>query len=205
MVEKGHLVPAGSGKAEISVKRSRFIAEAVSVASPEEAREKIKGKREEFPDSTHVVYAFVTGNRASEVSGMSDDGEPPGTAGKPVMDALKGSGVYDVLITVVRYFGGTKLGTGGLVRAYSESARQAIGNMPVKEFISEEPFSLKVPYGLHEKVKLVVKGAGGRIEEEKFGDEVILSIQVPVARLKECDRELRNISSGVICLSRKRD
>ncbi len=192
------LVPDGDSRIEIIIKKSRFIAEAVSVSSVEDARLKIKMKKEEYPQSTHVVYAFITGDRSSEVSGMSDDGEPPGTAGKPVMDILKGSGIFNVLVTVVRFFGGIKLGTGGLVRAYSESAKKAIEEMPVIKFVRKIHFSIEVSYDYHEKVELIVTGAGGKIEKKNFTNIVTITGALPEASLESCNAELKNISGGKI-------
>jgi uncharacterized YigZ family protein len=192
------LVPDGDSRIEIIIKKSRFIAEAVAVSSVEDARLKIKMKKEEYPQSNHVVYAFIIGDRSSEVSGMSDDGEPSGTAGKPVMDILKGSGIFNVLVTVVRFFGGIKLGTGGLVRAYSESAKKAVEELSVIKFVRKIHFSLEVPYDYHEKVELIVTGAGGTIEKKNFTNIVIITGALPEANLESCNAELKNISGGKI-------
>ncbi len=195
-----YLVPDGSAKSEIVIKKSKFIAEAVGISSAEEARELIRQKRDEHSGASHVVYAFISGGLRSELSGMSDDGEPPGTAGKPVMEVLKGRGIYNLLITVVRYFGGTKLGTGGLVRAYSVSARKALEGLPVKEHVSKEGFSLEVPYDMHEKIKLIIGHFGGSIENEEFSSRVILLGSIPYSQWESCNVELKNISRGEISL-----
>jgi len=197
-VNENYLIPDGVGRAEIVRKRSRFIAEAVSISSSEDARTKIKNKREEHPQCNHVVYAFISGDPQTEAGGMSDDGEPSGTAGKPVMDVVKGSGIFNVLVTVVRYFGGTKLGTGGLVSAYSESAKRAIDELPVVKFVPLTPFSIKVPYNLYEKVALIITGAGGKIEKKNFTDIIAITGTVPESNLKSCNAELKNISEGNI-------
>ena len=109
-------------KAEIVIKNSRFISEVFPVETQAQAREKLHEVKQKYFDATHVVHAFSVGLK-SETFGMSDDGEPSGTAGRPVLDVLKGSGITNILLTVTRYFGGTLLGTGGLVHAYSESAK----------------------------------------------------------------------------------
>lgn len=184
----------------MTVRRSRFISEAAPIDSPEEAREKIRLKREEHPGCTHVVYAFVAGDPSSEVSGMSDDGEPSGTAGAPVLDIIKGAGIYNLLVTVVRYFGGVKLGTGGLVRAYSQAAREAVRKMAVRKYVPEMSFSISVPYRYHEKVKLVLESAGGRIESEDFSDSVLLQGKLPESKVDVCNNELLNLSGGELSI-----
>jgi len=189
-------IPDGSSRVEIVRKKSIFIAEAVGVSSVEEARLKIKLKREEYPQCTHVVYAFIIGDTGTEAGGMSDDGEPPGTAGKPVMDVLKGSGIFNVLVTVVRFFGGTKLGTGGLVSAYSGSSKEAVEKLPVIKFVRKIYFSLKVPYDIFKKVELIVEGAGGRIEKKNFAVIVTIEGTLPESNLENCNEELKNISGG---------
>ena len=110
---------------EIVIKHSRFIAEVFPVQTQSQARELLKEQKQKYFDSTHVVHAFVIGKNC-EVLGMSDDGEPSGTAGRPVLDVLKGSGCTNIMLTVTRYFGGTLLGTGGLVKAYSDSAKAVL-------------------------------------------------------------------------------
>lgn len=196
MMNEGYMVPDGESRAEITVRNSKFIAEAVPVSSDEQARKRIDMRREEYSGSTHVVYAFLTGNPGSEVSGMSDDGEPSGTAGAPVLDVIRGSGVFNVLVTVVRYFGGVKLGTGGLVRAYSTAAVKALDRLPLRRFVKEISFTLRVPYNLHDKVKVIISGAEGQIMAEEFSDIVLLKGKVPESELESCNDELKSISGG---------
>ena len=111
--------------AELEIKKSRFLAEVFPVVSQTEARSLLKQQKEKYEDATHVVHGFVLGP-AAEILGMSDDGEPAGTAGWPVLDVLKGRNCTNILLTVTRWFGGTLLGTGGLVKAYGDSAKAAI-------------------------------------------------------------------------------
>src|SRR5205085_10466720 len=112
------LIPAGPARTEIRAANSRFIASAAPSATVEAARAFIGGVRAEMPDASHHVYAYIVGHGATTTLSMTDDGEPPGTAGRPVMAVLKGSGLGDVALVITRYFGGTLLGTGGLVHAY---------------------------------------------------------------------------------------
>ena len=110
---------------EFTVKGSRFLSELFPCESQAMAKDIIKAQKAKYPDATHVVHAFVLG-LSSEILGMSDDGEPSGTAGRPALDVLKGYGCTNVLLTITRWFGGTLLGTGGLVKAYGDGAKQVL-------------------------------------------------------------------------------
>ena len=128
-----YLIPASEVRTEIMVVNSRFIATAAPVFTVEQAREFIKRIRSEFDDASHNVPIFVVGYGSSVIAHCSDDGEPSGTAGRPALAVLQGTGPGGYGIVVTRYFGGTKLGTGGLVRAYSEAVRQVLREMPLAE------------------------------------------------------------------------
>ena len=112
-------------KFEESIKGSRFLSELFPCSSQSQARDIIKSQKEKYSDSSHVVHAFITGKNG-EVMGMSDDGEPSGTAGRPTLDVLKGRLCTNTMLTITRWFGGTLLGTGGLVKAYSSGAKNVI-------------------------------------------------------------------------------
>ena len=139
-------------RSETNVKNSRFIAEVFPVSTQAEAREKLHAVKHEYSDATHVVHAFIIGLKA-ETSGMSDDGEPSGTAGRPVLDVLKGSGITNLLLTVTRYFGGTLLGTGGLVHAYSDAAKQVLGVCKNEPYVEKRSFSFAVDYALYDVIR----------------------------------------------------
>lgn len=137
---------------ELVIKHSRFIAEVFPVENQAAARELLKEQKQKYFDSTHVVHAFVIGKNA-EILGMSDDGEPSGTAGRPVLDVLKGSGCTNIILTVTRYFGGTLLGTGGLVKAYSDSAKAVLEIAKFEPIIEKSNFKFTLNYDMYEKVK----------------------------------------------------
>jgi uncharacterized YigZ family protein len=120
------IVPAREGRAEVRERASRFLAFAYPVSNPDEAAEVVSRLRREYHDSTHVAFAWSVGSGRAASRRSSDAGEPSGTAGKPIASAIESAGISDVLVAVVRYFGGTKLGTGGLSRAYREAAERAI-------------------------------------------------------------------------------
>lgn len=142
--------------AGFTVKGSRFLAELLACGSQAEARDLIKSQKAKYRDATHVVHAFVTGDGA-EVSGMSDDGEPSGTAGRPVLDVLRGRGCTNVMLTVTRWFGGTLLGTGGLVKAYGDAAKLVIAaadeDHAFEELVEKRSFTFTCGYPLYEKLK----------------------------------------------------
>lgn len=138
--------------AELEIKRSRFLAEVFPVSSQAEARSLLKQQKEKYEDATHVVHGFVLGP-AGEVLGMSDDGEPAGTAGRPVLDVLKGRGCTNILLTVTRWFGGTLLGTGGLVKAYGDSAKAVLEVASFHELVLCRPFHFSVDYDQYQLVK----------------------------------------------------
>ncbi|MCR5763640.1 MAG: YigZ family protein [Treponema sp.] len=156
---------------ELSVKNSRFIAEAFPVASQAEAREKLHDVKQQYKDATHVVHAFIAGLKA-ETSGMSDDGEPSGTAGRPVLDVLKGSGITNILLTVTRYFGGTLLGTGGLVHAYSDSAKQVLSICKSEPYVEKRKFSFSANYALYEVIKRKYEDFHISDIQEEYSSEV---------------------------------
>ncbi len=193
-------IPDGDFTCESVIRNSRFIGFAVPVSTVAQARILIRQKRDEHPGCSHVVYAFIVGGDKSEIAGMSDDREPRGTAARPVMDVLKGSRVVDLLIMVVRYFGGTKLGTGGLVKAYGDSARDLIAGLPVRKLVRAVAFSLEVPYKLHTQVKEAILNADGRIEKEDFADLVLMRGTIPATKLDNCRKTVEDISSGALSL-----
>ncbi|MEN6410213.1 MAG: YigZ family protein, partial [Anaerolineaceae bacterium] len=142
------LVPARRVRAEIEIDRSRFIASASPAFTVEEARSFIQDIRREFPDATHHVPGFLIGSGASVTAHCSDDGEPAGTAGRPILVVLQGSGLGDIVVVVTRYFGGIKLGTGGLVRAYTQATQEVLRVLPraEKKWVTE--LKLVSPYHL---------------------------------------------------------
>ena len=174
--------------AEIEVKKSRFLAEAFPIKSQQEARELLKQKKIKYSDATHVVHAFSAG-LGGEICGCSDDGEPAGTAGRPVLDVLKGSGCTNILLTVTRWFGGTLLGTGGLVRAYGDSAKEVLAVCSMEEYISKVPFSVSTNYQLYEQVKKLLGRFEAEIENEDFAENIVLKGNLPEKTSPRCKKK----------------
>ena len=171
-------IPAGEARVETRVSNSRFIATAGYTPAVEDARALIARVRGEFPGAAHNVYAYVVGYGASVVNGMSDDGEPGGTAGRPAFAVLQGSGLGDVCVVVTRYFGGTLLGTGGLVRAYGDAVKAVLAELPRTEKVAQCRVTVRTPYGLYEPVRLLAESHGATVEDQEFGVDVTLRLSV---------------------------
>ncbi len=189
------LVPDGSSIHEIIIKKSRFIAETMPAESPEAARLLLKQKRTEHPGAAHVVHAFITGEQR-QYMGMSDDGEPSGTSGKPVLEVLKGRGITNIMLTVVRYFGGTKLGTGGLVKAYSEAAAGALDALSTTELIKYRRFTISADYHFFQPLKTIIEDNDCIIDDESFGTGVDIIGRVPEDLALKLASAVTDISSG---------
>jgi uncharacterized YigZ family protein len=172
-------IPAKTVRTESTIKRSHFIATAGSADTIEAARNFIQQIRDEMPDATHHVYAFRVGYGSSVNEGLSDDGEPAGTSGKPVMAVLRGSELGDVVIVVTRYFGGTKLGTGGLVRAYSSAAKEVLEILPRSEKVTTMSVEVTLPYTNYDQFKRILPDYDAHILEEIFTENVTLHLSVP--------------------------
>jgi uncharacterized YigZ family protein len=191
-----YLIPAQETRTELKISNSRFIATVAPVFSVEAARDFISRIKAEFSDASHNVPAFVVGHGASTNAHCSDDGEPSGTAGRPALMVLQGSGLGDVAVVVTRYFGGTKLGTGGLVKAYGDSVKAVLEILPVAEKVATHTVLLALPYTLFEQVKLLVVGENGRILDEDFAADVTLTVQFLQASFPAFQEKLRELSHG---------
>lgn len=190
-------VPIGTAAAELIVKRSRFIGGASFFDAPEDTKSTIREVRDLHPGCNHVVYAYVIGS-AGTVYGMSDDGEPKNTAGRPALEVVKGSGITNVLVTIVRFFGGNKLGTGGLVRAYSDTAKAVLSRLKTEELVERVRFSFSVPYQCYEGSRRLVVELSGSIESEDFTESVLLSGQIPSENRESLALGLADLTSGAV-------
>jgi uncharacterized YigZ family protein len=191
-------------QAELIVKRSRFIAELQTVATQEEAREALRAKKEFWAAQgiAHVVHAFVIGPQANIV-GCSDDGEPPGTAGRPALEVLKGSGVTNALLTIARFFGGIKLGTGGLVKAYGDSAKAVLAGADTAELVPRVAFSVSCGYAELSRIRQILQQMEAVVEKEEFTDSITLRGTMQEARFPEAAELCRNATRGASTLQRE--
>lgn len=191
-----YLIPAAITRIEHEVSRSRFIATLANAPTVEAARQFIAVTRTEMPDATHHVYAFKVGFGGSVTEGLSDDGEPTGTSGPPVLAVLRGANIGDAVLVVTRYFGGIKLGTGGLVRAYGDAARAVIVATPTEEKIERRHLRLTLPYTLYERVKIIAAAHGATIDDEAFEAEITLYLTLPLTAVEPFTAAIRELSAG---------
>jgi len=189
-------IPAQETQTEIEVKNSRFIATVAPVFTVDAARQFIGRIKQTYSDATHNVPAFVVGYGTAVTAHSSDDGEPSGTAGRPVLAVVQGSGLGDIAVVVTRYYGGTKLGTGGLVRAYTEAAQAVLAILPRAEKVTTHLALLALPYSLFEQVKLLVIEWNGRILDETFAADITLTLQFTLDMFPGFQDALQELSHG---------
>jgi len=170
-------VPFGYGEAELIEKKSRFIGRVWLIENEAEAVARIKEMREKHWDATHNVYAYIV--REGGIMRYSDDGEPQGTSGMPTLNVFSSEEIYNVCCVVTRYFGGTLLGTGGLVRAYSKTAKMALDAAGISEMRMWTTLLLPCDYSLFEKLKRNVESFSGIVEEVEYGAEIVLTLSFP--------------------------
>ncbi len=176
---------------EIVVKKSRFIAIARTCTSPAQVKSLVDETRSKYEGATHVVHAAVMGNQFS----FSDDHEPKNTAGRPVFEVVKGSGITNIIVLVVRYFGGTLLGTGGLVKAYGDSAKAVLDGIETEELVQKTRFSMEIGYELYESMKRLLASLDAVVDKEDFGTTVVLGGSVPadvLDKLRACVADMTN-------------
>jgi uncharacterized YigZ family protein len=190
-------VPAAAHRAELVIERSRFIATVARAATPEEASAFVRAVSEEFADATHNCWAYVAGAPGSTTHvGMSDDGEPHGTAGRPMLTVLLHSGLGEVAAVVTRYYGGVKLGTGGLARAYGGTLQEALATLPRGERMTLVRLEATVEYGAISVVQQLLPAHEGRVEDVAYDADVRYRVALPDARVDAFVDALREATSG---------
>jgi uncharacterized YigZ family protein len=191
-------IPEGESRIELRIKNSRFIGRAGYTPSVDEAKAFVERIKAEESGYTHAVYAFAVGHGASVIHGMSDAGEPSGTAGRPALAVVKGSGLGDVTVVLIRYYGGTKLGTGGLVKAYTEAAQMALAELAVTEKAEHQSVLVVVPYSFYEQCKRLIDAHHGQIETEEFAVEVRMQLSFTVDELPAFEVDLAEATGGQV-------
>lgn len=183
----------------LEIRKSRFLAQSFRAKSEREARDAIDGIKKLRRDATHNCWAFVAG-RAGDTAhiGSSDDGEPSGTAGRPILNVLLHSGIGEIALVVTRWFGGIKLGTGGLSRAYQESASVNLQDLPLETFAPTKGARLLVPYQFVEPVKRLLAANGANVLSEKFAEFAEFEVLAPVASCSNLAAEVARTSSGSV-------
>jgi uncharacterized YigZ family protein len=195
---KDILVPSLRFSTETRVSNSRFIATISPAFSVEEAKAFIRDIDKIYGDATHNVPVYQIGSGSSIIAHSSDNGEPSGTAGRPALSVLSGSGLSDTVMVITRYFGGTKLGTGGLVKAYSESARSVIQAVPKAKKITVHQCQISCPYHLYEQILRILRKSGCKIDQEDFTEEVLIHFLVPTNIYEILESQITNFSKGQI-------
>lgn len=186
---------------ELHVSNSRFIASLAPVGSVGEAKAFIAAVKREFPDASHHVPAFVIGGGAGVTEFCSDDGEPSGTSGKPLLAVLKGSGLANVAVVVTRYFGGALLGTGGLVKAYSEAGKAAVAAARRARLVPSRRIAFALPYALYERARQYLEAAGARTVKESFAEEVTLEVELPEDSWPAFSSRMSDLGAGALALA----
>ncbi len=189
-------VPLTQIRREHMVVNSRFIATLAPAFSIDEARTFMAKIKKEFADATHNVPVYIIGGGNTVTEYFSDDGEPAGTSGKPALAVLRGSGLGDAALVITRYFGGTLLGTGGLVKAYTESAQLVVNAVGRGQRVPVHVVMLAIPYNLLERVRLLAARHRAEILGEDFAGEITLTIQIPLSDFEAFQLGLRELSAG---------
>ena len=183
--------PVNQSCTEIEIKKSRFISYAQKVQSRKEAVEFIDKLREEYPDARHICWGYLIGDpKNSTNSGCNDDGEPSGTAGKPILAQINYSNIGNVVVAVVRYFGGIRLGAGGLVRAYRESAQKALLALNTEEFVHQEEIVIELPFHEESAVRHLVSSLDGELVTSEYVSMVIITASLPSSKVTELELSL---------------
>lgn len=197
-MSRPYRIPADCYRCEITIINSRFITSIAPAPTVDAARQAIAAVRAALPDASHHVYAFRVGYGSSVTEGMSDDGEPSGTAGPPTLAVLRGSDIGDIALVTTRYFGGTKLGTGGLVRAYTEAAQTALATLPTALKTRQAYLGLDLPYGRYEAIKRLIAQFNGLITEERFAGEVTLFVTLLAQQAPAFQAQLIQLTAGQV-------
>jgi uncharacterized YigZ family protein len=184
----------GTTKATYTEKRSKFIAYAIPVVSPEEAKTEIDKLRKEYYDARHVCWAYMLGSERKEFR-SNDDGEPSGTAGKPILGQINSNELTNILVAVIRYFGGIKLGTSGLIIAYREAAAEAIGEAEIIEKTVDCRISFSFEYLFMNDVMKIVKDLEPTILNQSYDMDCIMTLEIRKGLFDELKNRLEKVES----------
>lgn len=195
----GVLVPADTSASEIDleIKRSHFLGLAARTTSEAQAREFIASRRALYPDARHHCSAFIIANPgATPTERSNDDGEPSGTAGKPMLEVVRGSQIFDVTVVVTRYFGGTLLGTGGLVRAYSQATAQALEQLSLCKRSQQYLWQLRAPVAEAGRIEAELRAGGANIVQTRWESQATIELASAVANPTELAALVANVTRG---------
>lgn len=200
MSTASYSVPAQTWQTELEIKRSKFLTLVSNASCREQAEDFIRALRAEHPQANHVCWAYIAGSPNTTVRSMSDDGEPSGTAGMPMLKVLQHSGLGDIAVAVVRYFGGVKLGTGGLQRAYSDAVSQALAALPIKLKVHRTPIKLRYDYAYEAIISRVLSRFDVEDMQTKYGQDIEMQLLVASLQQTSLRSELTNSAAGNIVI-----
>ena len=189
------LVPAGEGASEYMEKKSRFLGLITPVTTEAEARARLEAVKKQEYDARHNCWAYILHSGQKR---YSDDGEPQGTAGQPMLNVFEREGVVDVLCVVTRYFGGILLGTGGLCRAYTKAAKDALDAAGISRMQPWLRQQITVSYALFERAKLLIAAQEGAVEDAQYGADILITYRIPEGADERLRTALREASSGSV-------
>ena len=192
---EAYLTPAGAGSSEYVEKKSRFLGRVFAVSSEDEARALLEAVKREHYDARHNCWCYIL---KSGQKRYSDDGEPQGTAGQPMLNVFERERVVDVLCVVTRYFGGILLGAGGLCRAYTKAAKDALDAAGICKMQPWLRQTVSAPYALFERVKLLIAAQAGVLEDAQYGADILVTYRIPAGADEALHTALREASSGTI-------
>ncbi|MGP4843915.1 YigZ family protein [Marinobacter sp. 1Y8] len=179
-MQKDYPIPASSLEREIEIKKSRFIARVTAVSSREDAMAFLAQARSDYPDARHHCWAYQIGRPgAATQAAMNDDGEPSGTAGKPILNVIQHKDMGDVMVVVIRYFGGVKLGAGGLVRAYAGATEAVLSEVPRQTFRQTRSFQLRLGFASEQPVRHWCSVHEAEVVTVDYGEEVMMAVAIP--------------------------
>ena len=179
----------------VVINKSKFITTLIPIESQEDAQKNIEIINKKYSDATHNCYAYISNEIATEQR-FSDDGEPQGTAGIPMLEVLKKRNVYMTLVVVTRYFGGIKLGAGGLVQAYSSSVANALNNAQIVENILSHNIEIETNYSVYKKLQEIVENNNGQVNDIIFGENVVISAIISLEDFKKAEEKIIDFSLG---------
>lgn len=192
-----YYIPSETVSVETEVKKSKFIATIATVTSKEETVSFFHTMRDQYAGANHNCFAYIVGDPISPVDvGFSDDGEPSGTAGKPMLGVLQHNNIGNVAVIVSRFFGGTKLGTGGLVRAYSAATKMAVEKVSLQEFIQSSCIQVAIPFQFESNVRHLLATLNLTVIDSKYSEEVLIEIDVPESILDSFQKKVSDITKG---------
>ncbi|WP_165855598.1 YigZ family protein [Marinobacter sp. JSM 1782161] len=180
-MSKDYPIPAESIEREIEIKKSRFIARVAPVSSREEAMAFLEQARRDYPDARHHCWAYQIGRpEAASQAAMNDDGEPSGTAGKPILNVIQHKDMGDIMVVVIRYFGGIKLGAGGLVRAYAGATEAVLSDVPRRVQRPTERIEAQLDFALEQPVRHWCEQHEAQVADVNYGEGVTMRVEVPL-------------------------